>query len=259
MARKRKRHEEHENLERWMVSYADFVTLLFAFFVVMYAISSINEGKYRVLSDTLISAFNTTPKSLQPVQVGDDGLSGKPKVIEPVDLRAGDPPENPVDQLVQIATDFETAMLPFIQDEMVSVRREDLWVELELNTSFLFESGSAQLEAEAIPILRRIADVLRKYPNQIKVEGFTDNVPINTYAFPSNWELSAARAASVVHVFMKQGVRPENMAAVGFGEYHPVADNATTAGRNRNRRVLVVVLAEKDSRRLVELQRAGAQ
>jgi chemotaxis protein MotB len=257
MARKRNRREEHDNLERWLVSYADFITLLFAFFVVMYAISSINEGKYRVLSDTLISAFNTTPKSVQPVQVGDDGLSGIPKIIEPEKLRAGDPPENPIEQLVQIANDFQQAMLPFIEDDMVSVRREEFWVELELNTTFLFESGSAQLEDEAIPILRRIAAVLKKYPNQIQVEGFTDNVPINTYAFPSNWELSAARAASVVHVFMKQGVKPENMAAVGFGEYRPVADNATPEGRNRNRRVLVVVLADKDSRRLVEFERGG--
>ncbi|MGE0082366.1 MAG: flagellar motor protein MotD [Thiohalomonadaceae bacterium] len=257
MARKRNRHEEHDNLERWLVSYADFITLLFAFFVVMYAISSINEGKYRVLSDTLITAFNTTPKSVQPVQVGDDGLSGRPRVIEPVEHRAGDPPDNPIEQLVQIATDFEQAMLPFIEDEMVRVRREDFWVELELNTSFLFESGSAELEDTAIPILQRIANVLKKYPNQIQVEGFTDNVPINTYAFPSNWELSAARAASVVHVFMNQGVKPENMSAVGFGEYRPVADNATAAGRMRNRRVLVVVLADKDSRRLLEIQRSG--
>lgn len=259
MARKRKCHEEHDNLERWMVSYADFVTLLFAFFVVMYAISSVNEGKYRVLSDTLINAFNTTPKSAQPIQVGDDNVSGRPRIIEPMEHRVGDLPDNPIEQLVQIAADFEQAMVPFIEDEMVSVRREDFWVELELNTSFLFESGSAELEDTAIPILQRVANVLKKYPNPIQVEGFTDNVPINTYAYPSNWELSAARAASVVHVFMNQGVKPENMAAVGFGEYRPVADNATASGRNRNRRVLVVVLADKDSRRLLEIVRSGGQ
>lgn len=257
MARKRKRPEQRDNLDRWLVSYADFITLLFAFFVVMYAISSLNEGKYRVLSDTLIAAFNTTPKSMQPIQVGEDGLSGKPSVIEPLEHRVGDPPENPMEQLVQIATDFEKVMLPFIEDEMVRVRRQEFWVELELNTTFLFESGSAELEPSAIPILQRIADVLKKYPNQIQVEGFTDNVPINTLEFPSNWELSAARAASVVHVFMKQGVKPENMAAVGFGEYRPIADNATAEGRMRNRRVLVVVLADKDSRRLLEIERGS--
>jgi chemotaxis protein MotB len=252
--RRKKKHQEHDNLERWMVSYADFVTLLFAFFVVMYAISSVNEGKYRVLSDTLMSAFNGPPKSLQPIQVGDDGLDGKPSVVEPDKARPGQP-EQQLDPLTQVAKDFEKVMLPFIQDEMVRVRREEFWVELELNTNFMFASGSSDLEDEALPVLKRVAGVLGKYPNHVQVEGFTDNVPINTYLFPSNWELSAARAASVVHVFMKDGVKPDRMSAVGFGEYRPVADNATSEGRRRNRRVLVVVLADADARRAIDLER----
>jgi chemotaxis protein MotB len=108
-------------------------------------------------------------------------------------------------------------------------------------------------------VLRRIATVLQQYPNHIQVEGFTDNVPINTYLFPSNWELSAARAASVVHVFMKSGVDPERMSAVGFGEYRPVEANTTAEGRNRNRRVVVVVMADADKRRLIDMQRNRAQ
>jgi len=248
---------EHDNLERWLVSYADFITLLFAFFVVMYAVSSVNEGKYRVLSDTLTDAFNSTPKSREPIQVGEEALEGKNSVIEMPNAHPGEP-EQPVDPLAKVANDFQDTMLPFIQDEMVRVKREDYWVELELNTNFMFASGSADLEDEALPVLKRVADVLNKYPNHVRVEGFTDNVPINTYVFPSNWELSAARAASVVHLFMTQGVKPERMSAVGFGEYRPVADNTTPEGRNRNRRVLVVVLADTDARRLIDMERNRA-
>lgn len=255
--RRKKRHQDHENLERWLVSYADFITLLFAFFVVMYSISSLNEGKYRVLSDTLVAAFDTVPKTMQPVQVGVEGLTGEPTIIQPEKVRPAvteepvleAPPET--DPMVDIASDFERLMLPYIKQDVIRVKRDNFWVEVELNTNFLFASGSAELEDEARPLLGRLAEVLKKYPNLVQVEGFTDNVPIDTDAYPSNWELSAARAASVVHLFMNVGVEPERMAAVGFGEYHPIAENTTPEGRNRNRRVAVVVLADADARRQV--------
>ncbi len=261
MARRRRR-EEHENLERWLVSYADFITLLFAFFVVMYAISSINEGKYRVLSDTLTSAFKTVPKTVRPVQVGNEGMSGdpplrpneqaQPGVRSTLDLLQRTARDN---ALTQIADDFEQALAPLIEDALINVTRDDLWVEIEINTSILFASGVAELEVEAIPVLARIAAILKRYPNYIQVEGFTDNLPINTVVFPSNWELSAARAASVVHVFMNNGVEPERMAAIGYGEYRPVADNATVEGRRRNRRVVLVILADAKARRALDIQR----
>ena len=101
---------------------------------------------------------------------------------------------------------------------------------------------------EAIPILEQMAEVLKSFPNSVQVEGFTDNVPIQTLAFPSNWELSASRAASVVHLFMKYGVRPERMTAVGYGEYRPVADNKTSAGRKKNRRVVIVIPSQEGPR-----------
>jgi chemotaxis protein MotB len=260
MARKR-RHEEHENLERWLISYADFVTLLFAFFVVMYSISSINEGKYRVLSDTLLAAFHTPPKTLQPIQVGTEGISGDPSALKDKDRR-GKP--NPVQMirpgpantpLRQIADEFRQALSPLIDKKLINIHRDDLWVEVEINNSILFPSGSAQLEEAALPVLQKLADILGKYPNHIQVEGFTDNLPISTIAFPSNWELSAARAASVVHVFMRQGVQGERMAAIGYGQYRPVASNATPEGRNKNRRVAVVILADADARRVLDIKR----
>lgn len=257
---RKKRQEEHVNMERWLVSYADFITLLFAFFVVMYAISSVNEGKYRVLSDTLVDAFNAQPKTLQPVQVGDDVVAGTPSVVELQHPGSGTETEDPGrDPLEQVEDDFRDTMLPFIEDDMVNVTRDELWVEVELNTTFMFPSGSARLEDEAVPVLRKVAQVLQKYPNAIQVEGFTDNLPINTPIFRSNWELSAARAASVVHLFMNVGVQPERMSAIGYGEYQPVVENTTAEGRRKNRRVVVVVLADTDARRKLEIARRGAQ
>lgn len=261
MPRKR-RHEEHENLERWLVSYADFITLLFAFFVVMYAISSVNEGKYRVLSDTLTEAFNKQPDTLEPIYESDPAPSGEPSILESTTATLGEPSVIELLQqtardnsLGQIADDFEKALLPLIDDELIEITRDDLWVEIELNTSLLFASGTSELEDEAIPVLNRMAQLLKRYPNIIQVEGFTDNLPINTYLYPSNWELSAARAASVVHVFMNSGVEPGRMSAIGYGEYRPVADNATAVGRNKNRRVVLVILADNQARRALDITR----
>lgn len=264
MAR-RKRHEEHENLERWLISYADFITLLFAFFVVMYSISSINEGKYRVLSDTLVAAFNTPPKSLQPIQMGEEARQAESSPLQMESVRKLSPDESNIikslqetaqqNDLAQIATDFRQAMLPLIEDDLINVTQNDLWVEVEINTSILFGSGSAELETEATPVLRKVAGILQRYPNQLQVEGFTDNLPINTYLYPSNWELSAARAASVVHLFMDSGVQPERMSAVGYGEYRPIADNTSVEGRRKNRRVVVVILADTDARRALDIER----
>lgn len=251
--RRRRRQPEHENTERWLISYADFITLLFAFFVVMYAISSVNEGKYRVLSDTMVSAFSNTPRTLEPIQVGEEGIPGEPSLFDPGST--GDP----VGNLSRIADDFERVLSPLIEQDLISVHRDEHWIEIEINTSLLFGSGSAELETNAIPVLRRLADILRQYPNAIQVEGFTDNVPIATVVYPSNWELSAARAASVVHLFNRSGVDPERMVAVGYGEYRPIADNTTPEGRRKNRRVVLVVSADERERRLLGGSSSPAQ
>jgi chemotaxis protein MotB len=117
-----------------------------------------------------------------------------------------------------------------------------MWLEIEINTDILFPSGSGGFSASAEPILDKLAEVLKPFPNPIRVEGHTDDRPIHTNSFPSNWELSAARAASVVHQFTKQGIDPLRLEIVGFGEFHPRQPNASTEGRNANRRVAVLVL-----------------
>jgi chemotaxis protein MotB len=145
--------------------------------------------------------------------------------------------------LKAIAKEIEQAMSDLIDAGLVTVRRNPHAVEVEINTSVLFPPGSATLSAPARKVVTELADVLRKFPHTIHVEGFTDDVPISNAVFPSNWELSAGRAASVVHLFTDAGIQPGRLVAIGYAQYRPVADNATPEGRAKNRRVLLVIQA----------------
>jgi len=275
MARK-KRIEEHENHERWLVSYADFITLLFAFFVVMYSISSVNEGKYRVLSDAIVAAFRNPARSLEPIQIGalaraplqsDKPFDHSKPVIQlfkvpfpdkPVQERVEDkqvskPEPAEVEPKLdaasqQLANRIEEAMSELMNQGLIEVRRDKRWIEVEIKSSVLFSSGNAELSPQSAPVLRQLAETLQPLRNIIHVEGFTDNVPINNFEFRSNWELSAARAASVVHLFAGLGIDPQRMAAIGYGEFRPVDSNDTPAGRARNRRVVLVIMSGTDAR-----------
>lgn len=273
MARRR-RPEEHANHERWLVSYADFITLLFAFFVVMYSISSINEGKYKVLSDSMVGAFNQPDRSIKAIPIGDE----RPRTIAPdrsltddIDGSDSSSERGPADPLETIASDVRNAFGDLMKTEQLTVRGNELWVEITLNSSLLFPSGDAIPNDAAFSIIEKVAKILAPYENPVHVEGFTDNLPIRTAQFPTNWELSAARAASIVRMMAMEGVAPGRMAAVGYGEFQPVADNATADGRARNRRVVLVVSRNLDVRRSVSgsgsgkaqpdaaLKRAGTQ
>jgi chemotaxis protein MotB len=256
MARRHK-HEEHANHEAWAIPYGDLITLLLAFFVVMYAMSSVNEGKYRVLSDSLVAAFNGAPKTIEPIQVGEKQagpganlainiapqpmINGQPqRAIQPIALAHSG--QQAFDELAGVADEVEQSMSDLIDRELVTVRRHGKWVEVEIRTDILFPSGVATLSPPAEQVLQQLADTLKPFPNSIRVEGHTDNRPISTPAFPSNWELSAARAASVVHLFTRAGMDPARLAVIGLGENRPSQSNATAEGRNANRRVLLVIL-----------------
>lgn len=272
MAR-RKKPEEHSSHEAWAIPYGDLITLLLAFFVVMYAISSVNEGKYRVLSDSLVAAFRGTPKAMEPVQVGErtQGVgvgedatlqeaanAGQPRaLVQPMSLNTGlvkdegnGRPEqitrraaDAAKALTRVADQIETAMGDLIKDKTVVVRRSDFWIEVEIRTDILFPSASAQLAPNAIEVIQRLAKTLAPFKNLIRVEGYTDNRPIQTIAFFSNWELSAARSASVVRVLANGGVDPARLAVIGYGETRPRAPNTTVEGRDQNRRVVMVILS----------------
>ncbi|MBC9250453.1 flagellar motor protein MotD [Pseudomonas alcaligenes] len=273
MARRR-HHEEHENHERWLVSYADFITLLFAFFVVMYSISSINEGKYKVLSESLVGVFSEPERSTKPIAVGDE----RPHTTEPDRSMVEDNPNSTTaidspgaDPLQEIASSVQEAFGDLINSNQLTVRGNELWIEIELNSSLLFPSGDAVPNDMAFTLVEKVAKILAPYQNPVHIEGFTDNQPISSAQFPSNWELSTARAASIVRMLAADGVDPARMAAVGYGEFQPVADNATAEGRARNRRVVLVISRNLDVRRSISgvgsgkaqpdaaLQRAGTQ
>ncbi|MGH8435361.1 MAG: flagellar motor protein MotD [Pseudomonas sp.] len=267
----RRRHqEEHENHERWLVSYADFITLLFAFFVVMYSISSINEGKYKILSDTLVGVFNQPDRAIKPIPVGEERpLTTEPERMQDEDSTQGQ--EDSSKALQEIADSVRTAFGDLIKTEQLTVRGNELWVEIELNSSLLFPSGDAIPNEAAFTLIEKVAKILAPYDNPVHVEGFTDNLPIKTAQFPTNWELSSARAASIVRMLALDGLNPARLAAVGYGEFQPVADNASADGRARNRRVVLVISRNLDVRRSVSsvgsaraksdsaLQRAGMQ
>ncbi len=146
-------------------------------------------------------------------------------------------------ELAKVADEVEKALALLVDAELVTVRRHSFWIEVEIRADILFPSGVAIISPSAVPALQALATTLAPYPNPVRVEGHTDNVPIKTVTFPSNWELSSARAASVVHLLSKGGVAPERLSVIGLGEWHPMQPNDTVEGRNANRRVLLVILS----------------
>jgi chemotaxis protein MotB len=274
MARKPKRPEEHTNHEAWAIPYGDLITLLLAFFVVMYALSTVNQGKYRLLSDSLYAAFRGEPRTLEPVQLGQhqagagaDSHTGvlqqqrpdpqhapaagqlvklAPLMPQVAPTRAAELAAQAAQRdaaLARVADQVQNALGDLVKRNLMTVRRKEMWVEVELRTDILFTSGSAQPAPAAVPVLARLGQALAPLPNAVRVEGYTDNVPIRTSVFYSNWELSAARAGSVVRVLSGEGIDPERLAVVGYGEQRPVQTNDTAEGRNANRRVVVVILS----------------
>lgn len=288
MAKKHK-HEEHVNHEAWAIPYGDLVTLLLAFFVVMYSISSVNEGKYRVLSASMTAAFHGKPKSMTPIQVGAQPVSGSAmSLIDsirpaapasdliprsaapgiPQTARSGMSPERvssedreargrAMRELRALASAIEKAMAPLIDEKLIMVRRNEQWLEVEIRTDILFPSGVASITPGALAVLDELAAIFARFSNSIRVEGYTDDRPINTVVFPSNWELSAARAASVVRRFAEHGVAPDRLGIIGWGEQRPAASNDSAEGRNQNRRVLIVVLGSDRQERAISDSASG--
>ena len=178
----KKKHEEHENHERWLVSYADFITLLFAFFVVMYSVSSVNEGKYRTVSDSIKAALNpvnSTPSSRLPFAVGD----AKPKMINPDMSSANEP-------VIRRMKEIMKKIHPSLALEMPDIKIIETGngtIMISLPESILFASGEARIRPEALPFLKSLAQILIEMDRHVRILGHTDNVPIRTAQFPSNW------------------------------------------------------------------------
>ncbi len=231
--RKRLRSKDHDdNVDRWMVSYADFVTLLFCFFTAMYAISSVDTNKLGKFVESMRTAFNTSNRA------SGNGIS----VIEGVQVFI------PTD--VQVESDVKEIFGKLLSENEIKITRDKRGVVISVKDKSVFESGSAILRDDAEAILDKTASALKKFPNMIRIEGHTDNVPINNEKFPSNWELSATRAIEVAKYLIKtHNIPPGKISTAGYAEYRPVASNDTPEGRTRNRRVDIIIMSEAESRK----------
>jgi chemotaxis protein MotB len=257
MARKKK-HEKEPNLERWLVSYADFITLLFAVFVTLYAMSQTDKAKVESLVASLRESFGyvKTGASAERVTVMDSadlrvipaikaqiitpGKGGQDKQMSPGKTHAELKDFEEIKKAIEAHLNRHGA-----QDKVnVSVTRRGLVVSLK-EVGF-FASGSAEVKESAYPLLAKVAESLTRYNNPIRVEGNTDNVPISSRTFKSNWELSTTRATNIIHYLIDNyRFQPERISAVGYGEYRPMAENDNAVGRNKNRRVDIVLLAKE--------------
>jgi chemotaxis protein MotB len=242
MARRPKR-AEHDNHERWMVSYADFITLLFAFFVVMYGISSVNEGKYKVFGAAINQAFGTKASEAEggTMRLTEEEIYFK-SLVDRRNARLAEKQRKQNERMQNLAKNLNESMAEFVKKGQMNVSQTGRGVELDINASALFNVGEAALQAEARQTLADVAKQLSSEEFAIEVEGHTDNLPIATAQFPSNWELSSARASSVVRLFIEQGIVAKRLTAKGAADNHPVLPNDTPEGRARNRRVTITVL-----------------
>ena len=234
----KKKHEEHENHERWLVSYADFITLLFAFFVVMYSVSSVNEGKYRTVSASIKAALNpinSIPSSRLPFTIG----NAKPRMIPTDEVSTDDP-------VIRRMREIVTRINPNLKGDVSEIKLVETGhgtIMISLPESILFQSGEARVRSEALPFLKALSEILIEMDRHIRILGHTDNVPIRTAQFPSNWELLAGRAVMVVRIFAElYGVPAGHLSAIGLADAKPIANNDTPEGRTKNRRVEIIIL-----------------
>jgi chemotaxis protein MotB len=254
MAR-RVKPQHAENHERWLVSYADFITLLFAFFVVMYGISAVDAKKMKQVSQSFQQAFNVVGTGgIGTIPIIEADFSNSLLDISSVQLnpsagihsmiqREQEELQN-LEKMIHGAIEINEENTKLI--EMVHVYIDEQGLIISLSAKYFFDSGRAVLRSEVLPIIEQIAAILKTLDREIRIEGHTDDVPIQTTAYPSNWELSAARSTYVIKYLMEKfGFSPQRLSAVGYGEFRPIASNATEDGKARNRRVDIVVLARK--------------
>jgi len=267
MSRKREHEAEKENGERWLLTYSDLITLLMIFFVVLYSMSKVDAQRFAAVAESLNKALGGgTPAKIELAksQVGpslfqtgtpsskttvpgngtdpNNTAYTKPEASANASQGNGDTEKMTIDAIKAKLDKF--AADNGIQSTLVTTIEERGLV-VSIQETLLFESGSADITARARDILEKISTVLAVAPNQIKVEGHTDNLPINTAKFPSNWELSVIRSTNVVHILQHDGISPDRLSAAGYGEFRPISSNDTDAGRGKNRRIDLIILRTK--------------
>ncbi|MFY8326103.1 flagellar motor protein MotB [Pseudoalteromonas sp. ZZD1] len=282
MIRRRLRHQTSNNqhTERWLVSYADYMTIMFAFFVVMYAIAINKEESFQILSDSLEQVFDQSARqnsqegtgvtgtglltdrvspekellygeSIQKQEAGPELLDGQSDTSNIKQKHLG----KPLDSLL---TKLQSALIDEIRDGEASLELHQDWLIIELSSGMLFSSGSAVAHSRAKTVIGMVNDIIAPVDNYVRVRGYTDNETIRNEIFRSNWELSVARATSILVELESLGINPARMAIEGYGQYSPFADNSTEQGRAENRKVVVALskygLPEQEAPREGELE-----
>ena len=249
MRGRKKKQEEAENHERWMVSYADFLTLLFAFFTCLYAISTVDSQKMGQMVASMKASFGSEIFEASgggKLNLSDiSGISTAISVMENSEASksASKTILNGEAAMGRFKRSIEAVLAEEIKNKMVTVRLEQRGVVISLGENGMFDSGSVEIRPEGIVMLDSLATLFTTVGNHIRIEGHADNIPINTVRFPSNWELSSARGAAVLtRMIANYGMSPELLSTSGYGEFRPVASNDTAEGRARNRRVDIIVL-----------------
>lgn len=257
--RKRRAAVEHDNIHRWLVSYADYMTLMFALFVVLYAMAMVNEKPFDSITESFGRVFQASEEEAKNRGHGDSILmvntsktnvklygNGILEVAGPELLDNEQNLSNISDakvgsNLSSLEKELHTALYDLVESGFAQLQIDGDWLEIELNSGLLFPSGSSSATRSAEAILAVIYDVIGQASNFIRVRGYTDNQVINNEIYSSNWELSVFRATAILRVLEKLGLTPARMAIEGYGQYYPSADNLTSEGRAKNRKVVVAI------------------
>ncbi|MDQ7096268.1 OmpA family protein [Desulfosporosinus sp. PR] len=270
MSRKREQEVEKDNGERWLLTYSDLITLLMIFFVVLYSMSKIDAQRFQAIAESLNKAlgggtpakielansptgpslFQTGTPSSQATVPGKGTNPNNTTYTDPAastnNSKAG---QGNADEEKMSIEEIKAKLDKFAADNNIQTKLitsiEERGLVVSLQETLLFESGSADITAHARDILEKVTTVLASSPNQIRVEGHTDNLPIHTSQFANNWELSVLRATNVVEILQKDGITPDRLSATGYGEYRPIASNDTEEGRAQNRRIDLIILRSK--------------
>lgn len=257
--RKRRHSVEHDDVHRWLVSYADYMTLMFALFVVLYAMAMVNEKPFESVTESIGRVFQANEEKPKNKGHGDDILpvnSSKtnkrlygngildeagPELLDGESSLSNISDSETGSNLTSLETELHSALYDLIESGFAQLQVDGDWLEIELNSGLLFPSGSSSPIPSAKLILEVIYSVIGKASNFVRVRGYTDNQPINNEVYSSNWELSVYRATAILRVLESLSVNPARMAIEGYGQYYPVATNKTSDGRAQNRRVVIAI------------------
>jgi len=257
--RKRRHNVEHDNVHRWLVSYADYMTLLFALFVVLYAMAMVNEDPFETITQSVGNVFQASEDKPKNRGHGDDILNvntskskkrlfgngildeAGPQLVEGEQTLSNISDSEVGTNLTSLESELHTALYDLVESGYAQLKIDGDWLEIELNSGLLFPSGSSSVTNSATSILTIIYNVIGEVSNFVRIRGYTDNQAINTEIFSSNWELSVYRATSILRLLEGLGMDPARMAIEGYGQYYPTADNSTAQGRSKNRKVVVAI------------------